>query len=76
MLKSAPLIVKVVCQSGLSFFCNSWFFISQEATYLEACIENHTKSNLYMDQVEFEPAPFWSAIVLKADEQPADDLSG
>ena len=35
---------------------------------MEACIENHTKSNLYMDQVEFEPAQHWSATVLKADE--------
>ncbi|XVE51314.1 hypothetical protein DITRI_Ditri02bG0030000 [Diplodiscus trichospermus] len=41
---------------------------TKETTYLEACIENHTKSNLYMDQVEFEPAPHWSATVLKVDE--------
>ncbi|KAE8689495.1 putative LRR receptor-like serine/threonine-protein kinase [Hibiscus syriacus] len=41
---------------------------TKEITYLEACIENHTKTNLYMDQVEFEPAPHWSATVLKADE--------
>ncbi|KAH1056097.1 hypothetical protein J1N35_034162 [Gossypium stocksii] len=48
----------------------------KETTYLEACIENHTKSNLYMDQVEFEPAPHWSATVLKADElHPADNSS-
>ncbi|MQL90692.1 hypothetical protein Taro_023301 [Colocasia esculenta] len=39
----------------------------QEKTFLEACIENHTKSNLYMDQVEFEPAQCWTATVLKAD---------
>ncbi|KAH7664394.1 Trafficking protein particle complex subunit 13 protein [Dioscorea alata] len=39
-----------------------------ENTFLEACIENHTKSNLHMDQVEFEPAPQWSATILKADE--------
>ncbi|XVF87508.1 hypothetical protein PTKIN_Ptkin18bG0125600 [Pterospermum kingtungense] len=49
---------------------------TKETTYLEACIENHTKSNLYMDQVEFEPSPHWSAIVLKADEHPADDSTG
>ncbi|KAG4142461.1 hypothetical protein ERO13_D06G130900v2 [Gossypium hirsutum] len=49
---------------------------TKETTYLEACIENHTKSNLYMDQVEFEPAPHWSATVLKADElHPADNSS-
>ncbi|XP_022715903.1 trafficking protein particle complex subunit 13-like isoform X2 [Durio zibethinus] len=48
----------------------------KEATYLEACIENHTKSNLYMDQVEFEPAPHWSAIILKADDlHPVDNSS-
>ncbi|KAH7664392.1 Trafficking protein particle complex subunit 13 protein [Dioscorea alata] len=40
----------------------------KENTFLEACIENHTKSNLHMDQVEFEPAPQWSATILKADE--------
>lgn len=39
----------------------------KENTYLEACIENHTKSNLYMDQVEFEPAQELSTTVLKAD---------
>lgn len=39
---------------------------SQETTFLEACIENHTKSNLYMDQVEFEPSPNWGATLLKA----------
>ncbi|KAL9257535.1 Trafficking protein particle complex subunit 13-like protein [Drosera capensis] len=36
-------------------------------TFLEACIENHTKSNLFMDQVEFQPAQHWTATVLKAD---------
>ncbi|KAK9150082.1 hypothetical protein Syun_008391 [Stephania yunnanensis] len=40
----------------------------KENTFLEACIENHTKSNLYMDQVEFEPTQNWSVKVLKADE--------
>ncbi|EPS73866.1 hypothetical protein M569_00885, partial [Genlisea aurea] len=38
----------------------------KDTTFLEACIENHTKSNLYMDQVEFEPAQQWSATVLKS----------
>ncbi|XP_022723739.1 trafficking protein particle complex subunit 13-like [Durio zibethinus] len=47
----------------------------KETTYLEACIENHTKSNLYMDQVEFEPAPHWIATILKADEIPPADNS-
>ncbi|GLT82941.1 hypothetical protein SLE2022_012600 [Rubroshorea leprosula] len=40
----------------------------KENTYLEACIENHTKSNLYMDQVDFEPSQHWSSTVLKANE--------
>ncbi|KAF5176509.1 Trafficking protein particle complex subunit [Thalictrum thalictroides] len=40
----------------------------KENTFLEACLENHTKTNLYMDQVDFEPAQNWSAKVLKADE--------
>ncbi|KAK3152963.1 hypothetical protein QOZ80_2BG0165890 [Eleusine coracana subsp. coracana] len=43
----------------------------KEVTYLEACIENHTKSNLYMDQVDFEPAPQWIATRLEADEHPS-----
>ncbi|KAK8607938.1 hypothetical protein V6N13_023382 [Hibiscus sabdariffa] len=49
----------------------------KETTYLEACIENQTKSNLYVDQVEFEPAPHWSVTILKADGllHPADSLT-
>ncbi|XVF27662.1 hypothetical protein REPUB_Repub14bG0127900 [Reevesia pubescens] len=48
----------------------------KETTYLEACLENHTKSYLYMDQVELEPAPHWSATMLKADElHSADNFS-
>ncbi|XP_015697039.2 trafficking protein particle complex subunit 13 isoform X2 [Oryza brachyantha] len=43
----------------------------KDATYLEACIENHTKSNLYMDQVDFEPAQQWAATRLEADEHPS-----
>ncbi|KAI3466647.1 hypothetical protein Pfo_023310 [Paulownia fortunei] len=44
----------------------------KDTTFLEACIENHTKSNLYMDQVEFEPAQHWSAKVLKADDHSSE----
>ncbi|KAI3682924.1 hypothetical protein L1987_83312 [Smallanthus sonchifolius] len=40
--------------------------VVKETTYLEACLENNTKSNLYMDQVDFEPASNWSAMLLKA----------
>ncbi|CAB4263481.1 unnamed protein product [Prunus armeniaca] len=35
----------------------------------------HTKSNLFMDQVEFEPAQHWSANILKADEHHSDKNS-
>ncbi|KAK8916647.1 hypothetical protein KSP39_PZI022887 [Platanthera zijinensis] len=44
----------------------------KETTFLEACIENHTKSNLFMDQVEFEPAEYWRASILKVDESISD----
>lgn len=47
----------------------------KDITFLEACIENHTKSNLYMDQVEFEPAQNWSAILLKANEHETTNVS-
>ncbi|KAC9975346.1 hypothetical protein E3N88_45009 [Mikania micrantha] len=40
---------------------------TKDTTYLETCLENNTKSNLFMDQVKFEPAPRWSATILKAD---------
>ncbi|KAJ1294966.1 hypothetical protein BS78_01G187200 [Paspalum vaginatum] len=43
----------------------------KDITYLEACIENHTKSNLYMDQVDFEPAQQWKATRLEADDHPS-----
>ncbi|XP_030481102.1 uncharacterized protein LOC115698061 [Cannabis sativa] len=49
--------------------------VVKEATFLEACIENHTKSNLFMDQVEFEPAPNWTAKILMADEHPIESNS-
>ncbi|KAL7213098.1 hypothetical protein ACSBR2_015746 [Camellia fascicularis] len=45
---------------------------TKETTFLEACIENHTKSNLYMDQVDFEPAQYWSATILKADDHQSE----
>ncbi|RYR18612.1 hypothetical protein Ahy_B03g063234 isoform A [Arachis hypogaea] len=38
-----------------------------ETTFLEACIENHTKSNLFMDQVDFEPAQNYTSATLKGD---------
>ncbi|KAG6477746.1 hypothetical protein ZIOFF_061177 [Zingiber officinale] len=44
----------------------------KDNTYLEACIENHTKSNLYMDQVEFEPSQQWTATRLETSEYSAE----
>ncbi|XP_038979664.1 trafficking protein particle complex subunit 13 isoform X2 [Phoenix dactylifera] len=44
----------------------------KENTFLEACIENHTKSNLYMDQVDFEPAQHWTATRFEADEHTSE----
>lgn len=41
--------------------------VVKDTTYLEACLENNTKSNLYMDQVDFEPAQNWGATLLNAD---------
>ncbi|XP_041026047.1 trafficking protein particle complex subunit 13 [Juglans microcarpa x Juglans regia] len=49
--------------------------VVKETTFLEACIENHTKSNLLMDQVDFEPAPHWTATILKADGHHSDSNS-
>lgn len=46
--------------------------VVKETTYLEACLENHTKSSLYMDQVDFEPTQNWSATLLKADDHPSE----
>ncbi|KAL4562055.1 hypothetical protein LXL04_034245 [Taraxacum kok-saghyz] len=46
---------------------------SQETTYLEACLENNTKSNLFMDQVEFEPTPQWVATLLNPDHHHSED---
>ncbi|KAL0310668.1 UNVERIFIED_CONTAM: Trafficking protein particle complex subunit [Sesamum angustifolium] len=56
-------VVKVFGVVFLFVIVKSLF--SQETTFLEACIENHTKANLYMDQVEFEPAQHWSVTALK-----------
>lgn len=49
--------------------------VVKETTFLEACIENHTKSHLFMDQVEFEPAQNWSTTVLKGDEPISEGIS-
>jgi len=51
------------------YSCASVYLLDvfQETTFLEACIENHTKSNLFMDQVDFEPAQHYSATILRGD---------
>ncbi|XP_015890235.3 uncharacterized protein LOC107424855 isoform X2 [Ziziphus jujuba] len=49
--------------------------VVKDTTFLETCIENHTKSNLFMDQVEFEPAQHWSTSILKADEHHTENNS-
>ncbi|GAB4831212.1 hypothetical protein Ancab_005222 [Ancistrocladus abbreviatus] len=47
--------------------------VVKDNTFLEACIENHTKSNLLMDQVDFQPAQHWNATVLKSDMHHSDN---
>ncbi|KAJ8448036.1 hypothetical protein Cgig2_028912 [Carnegiea gigantea] len=47
--------------------------VVKDLTFLEACIENHTKANLFMDQVEFQPAQHWRATVLAADKHHAEN---
>ncbi|KAF3327913.1 trafficking protein particle complex subunit 13 isoform X3 [Carex littledalei] len=64
--KYLPQFFKFVVANPLSVRTKVRTF--KDDTFLEACIENHTKSNLYMDQVEFEPAPQWTATRLEADE--------
>ncbi|KAG6423676.1 hypothetical protein SASPL_114078 [Salvia splendens] len=59
----------------LSYFVMIKSIFSQDTTFLEACIENHTKSDLYMDQVEFEPAQYWSATVLRAEYHSSEPSS-
>ncbi|KAG7019625.1 Trafficking protein particle complex subunit 13, partial [Cucurbita argyrosperma subsp. argyrosperma] len=65
---SDPTIVRVVKHFLGESYQMIVFFLSQESTFLEACIENHTKSNLLMDQVDFEPSPNWNAVIINADE--------
>lgn len=49
---------------ALSDCCALQVRVVKETTFLEACIENHTKANLFMDQVDFEPAKQWTALRL------------
>ncbi|GLT75091.1 hypothetical protein SLA2020_468410 [Shorea laevis] len=69
--KYLPQVFKFIVSNPLSV--RTKVRVVKENTYLEACIENHTKSNLYMDQVDFEPSQQWRiSTVLKADNHPAD----
>ncbi|KAF5742269.1 hypothetical protein HS088_TW09G00313 [Tripterygium wilfordii] len=72
--KYLPQFFKFIVANPLSVRTKVW--ICYGNTFLEACIENHTKSNLYMDQVDFEPAQHWSATILKADEHNSRNNSG
>ncbi|KAI9197773.1 hypothetical protein LWI28_004257 [Acer negundo] len=64
--KYLPQFFKFIVSNPLSV--RTKVRVVKETTFLEACIENHTKSNLYMDQVDFEPTQNWSATMLKGDE--------
>ncbi|KAH9748624.1 trafficking protein particle complex subunit 13 [Citrus sinensis] len=68
--KYLPQFFKFIVSNPLSV--RTKVRVVKEITFLEACIENHTKSNLYMDQVEFEPSQNWSATMLKADGPHSD----
>ncbi|XP_059438556.1 uncharacterized protein LOC132171290 isoform X1 [Corylus avellana] len=71
--KYLPQFFKFVVANPLSV--RTKVRVVKETTFLEACIENHTKSNLFMDQVEFEPTQHWSATILKANEHESDNNS-
>lgn len=71
--KYLPQFFKFVVANPLSV--RTKVRVVKETTFLEACIENHTKSNLFMDQVEFEPTQHWSATILKANEHDSDSNS-
>ncbi|KAL3741847.1 hypothetical protein ACJRO7_017336 [Eucalyptus globulus] len=71
--KYLPQFFKFVVANPLSV--RTKVRVVKETTFLEACIENHTKLNLYMDQVDFEPAQYWGATILKADEHQSEIYS-
>ncbi|KVI00971.1 Protein of unknown function DUF974 [Cynara cardunculus var. scolymus] len=58
--KYLPQYFKFIVSNPLS--------VRTKVRVVKACLENNTKSNLYMDQVDFEPTPQWSATLLKADD--------
>lgn len=48
--------------------------IVQDVTYLEACIENNTKSHLFLEYVKFDAAAPLTANILEPEEDPKDDV--
>ncbi|KAL3820556.1 hypothetical protein ACJIZ3_006461 [Penstemon smallii] len=68
--KYLPQFYKFIVSNPLSV--RTKVRIVKDTTFLEACLENHTKSNLYMDQVEFEPAQNWSATLIKAESHSSE----
>jgi hypothetical protein len=50
--------------------------LPQETTYLEACIENSTKSLLFLDHVRFEPQAPMTATVLEVENENDTDSEG
>lgn len=48
----------------------------KETTYLEACIENSTKSLLFLDHVRFDPQPPMTVSVLEVEGSDNDDEEG
>ncbi|ESQ27610.1 hypothetical protein EUTSA_v10018568mg [Eutrema salsugineum] len=78
--KYLPQFFKFVVANPLSV--RTKVRVVKETTFLEACIENHTKANLFMDQVDFEPAKQWSAVRLQNEDHhstevtPTSDIDG
>ncbi|CAA0811209.1 Unknown protein, partial [Striga hermonthica] len=73
--KYLPQFFKFVVSNPISVRTKVLFIIRypcHDTTFLKACLENHTKSHLYIDQVEFEPAQHWVATVLKAPDNSFD----
>lgn len=50
--------------------------IVKDTTYLEACIENSTKSLLFLDHVRFDPQPPMTVSVLEVESNENDESEG
>lgn len=48
----------------------------KETTYLEACIENSTKSLLFLDHVRFDPQPPTAVTILEVESNDNDESEG